>query len=170
MNKSNIILIGMPGAGKSTVGSLLAEKLSKGFLDTDALIEISEGRSLQSIVDSDGYLALRQIEEDILSNIDHTDHVIATGGSAVYSHIAMNHLKNAGTVIFLNVNLSILRKRIGNYDSRGLAIKPDQSFEDLYEERLTLYFKYADIIIDNSHLNLSETCKMIIENTRLLRI
>src|SRR5512136_2949872 len=102
----------MPGSGKSTVGVILAKLTSLGFADTDVLIQTSEGRSLQEIVDTDGYMALRKIEEEILLRLDCCNHVIATGGSAVYSHSAMEHLKPGGFVVFLDVDMATLESRI----------------------------------------------------------
>ncbi len=163
MIKSNIILIGMPGAGKSSIGIKLAKSTGKNFLDTDSLIEITQGRTLQEIIDSLGYMELRRIEENILLKVNHTDHVISTGGSAPYSHKAMIHLKKNGIVIFLNVTIEVLKKRIHNFDTRGIAKRADQSFEELFEERRTLYVKYADIIVENSFMSLDQTCKEIVK-------
>ncbi|MGE5807798.1 MAG: shikimate kinase, partial [Nitrospirota bacterium] len=125
--QSNIILIGMPGSGKSTVGVILAKLLSMGFIDTDVMIQTEKGRTLQDIVDHDGYLVLRRIEEEVLRKLDCRNHVIATGGSAVYSRKAMGHLKENGTAVFLNVDLGTLKARVHDYDTRGLAKRPDQS-------------------------------------------
>ncbi len=160
-NKSNIILIGMPGAGKSTAGVILAKKTSRDFIDTDVLIQVSKGRSLQDIVDKDGYMDLRRIEEEVLLDLHCDNHVIATGGSAVYSGPAMQHLKSDGVVVFLDVELPVLKNRIKDYDKRGLAKHPDQSLEDLFEERLVLYKKYADVTIDCSGLTQEEVCAWI---------
>jgi len=160
--KSNIILIGMPGAGKSTVGVILAKMTSHDFVDTDVLIQMSVGRALQDIVDKNGHMALRKIEEKVLLDLRCNNHVIATGGSAVYSHIAMEHLKTNGTAVFLNAELPILETRIHNFHTRGLAKRPDQSFNDLFEERLILYRKYADFIIDSGKLSQEEVCEEII--------
>ena len=133
---SNLVLIGMPGSGKSTVGVILAKKASRDFLDTDVLIQTSLGRTLQDIVDSDGYLALRKIEETVLLGLAVQNHVIATGGSAAYSDQAMIHLKSDGILIFLDVDLSTLRSRIRDFSTRGLAKRPDQSFAELFDERV----------------------------------
>lgn len=147
-HKNSVILVGMPGAGKSTLGVLLAKELNLDFLDTDVSIQVHEGRSLQDIMDSEGYMKLREIEEAVLLNTDANGKVISTGGSAVYSDAGMQHLKAQGTVVFLDVTLSELRKRIHNFDTRGIARRPDQSFEELFEERCALYNKYADIHYD----------------------
>ena len=129
----NIILIGMPGSGKSTVGVILAKHCGKGFIDTDLLIQAAAGRTLQDVVDNEGYLALRKLEEEVFLGLRATDTVIATGGSAVYSRPAMEHLKSAGIVVFLDADLPTLRSRVNDFGSRGLAKRPDQSFEQLYD-------------------------------------
>jgi shikimate kinase len=160
---SNLILIGMPGAGKSTVGILLAKRLAMDFVDTDVLIQLRENRSLQAIVDNDGYIVLRRIEEEVILSLNATNHVIATGGSAVYSSKSMDHLKTHGRVFFLNVSLARLRARVQDYETRGLAKRPDQTLEDLFAERFTLYRQYADVHIDCDHLSHEEVC-LAIEN------
>ena len=144
---SSIILVGMPGAGKSTLGVMLAKALTKDFVDTDLLIQLNEGQSLQSIMNKQGYLALRDLEEQALLRYEFFNHIVATGGSAVYSEKGMQHLKTFGQVIYLNVSLNELRKRIQNYEQRGIAKRPEQSFADLFEERQSLYQQYADIEI-----------------------
>jgi shikimate kinase len=163
MNKSNIVLIGMPGSGKSTVGIILAKRLSYGFLDTDVMIQISEKRSLQAIVDSDGYMALRKIEENVILSLKCQRQVIATGGSAVYSPAAMDHLKKQGIVVFLDAPIHTLLSRINDMDTRGIARRPDQSFEDLFKERFALYVKYAEITVASAGLSQEEVCDAVIE-------
>lgn len=166
--KSNIILIGMPGSGKSTVGVILAKLTSCGFIDTDVLIQTAEGRSLQEIVDTDGYMSLRKIEQELLLRLDCCHHVIATGGSAVYSHTAMEHVKRAGLVVFLDVDIGTLELRIRDFESRGLAKRPDQTFADLFRERHPLYRKYADITVDCARLTQEEVCARIIAERKRL--
>jgi shikimate kinase len=151
----------MPGAGKSTVGILLAKLTSRDFVDTDVLIQVSQGRSLQEIVDTEGHMALRRIEEDVLLELRCRNHVIATGGSAVYSHAAMSHLKAHGIAVFLDTDLATLKARVLDFDTRGLAKRPDQSFSDLFEERLALYRRYADITIASSQGSHEEVCARI---------
>ena len=163
--RKNIILIGMPGSGKSTVGVILAKALTRPYLDSDILIQLKENRSLQDIVDSDGYMVLRDIEEEVLLGINCENHVIATGGSAAYSGKAMQHLKKNGVVIFLNASLETLKSRIHNYETRGLAKRADQSFADLFQERFELYTRYADIVIDSNDRSQEQVCDDI--HTRL---
>jgi shikimate kinase len=159
---SNIVLIGMPGSGKSTVGVLLAKRTGKAFVDTDLLIQMQTGRSLQDIVDRDGYLELRRIEETALLDLSCRDMVIATGGSAVYSDKAMEHLRKDGIVIFLKVGLETLATRVSDYETRGLAKRPDQTIDDLFEERCALYRKYADVTIDAEGIGHEAVCERII--------
>jgi shikimate kinase len=146
--KNNITLIGMPGAGKSTIGIILAKYLSFGFIDTDVLIQINHQKSLQQIMDETGYLNLRKIEENEIIKINIEKHIIATGGSAVYSEKAMQHLQGISVVIFLEVEYDMLKKRIHNYKTRGIAKSDTQSFRELYDERQMLYKKYGEVIID----------------------
>jgi len=153
----------MPGAGKSTVGVILAKKTSRGFIDSDVVIQISEQRSLQDILDAEGYGILRQIEENALLELSVGKTVIATGGSAVYSDAAMKHLRSNGTLVFLDVDLATLNDRVKDFSTRGLARRPDQSFEELFEERFVLYTRYADITIPCAGLSQEEVCARIIE-------
>lgn len=161
--RSNIVLIGMPGSGKSTVGVMLAKLTARNFVDTDVLIQTALRRTLQDIVDRDGYLALRRIEENVLLELDCRNHVIATGGSAVYSQPAMTHLKSAGIAVFLNVDLRTLKSRVQDYETRGLAKRPDQGLGDLFRERFALYETYADITIDCIGRTHEEVCAQIIK-------
>ncbi len=167
MARSNIVLIGMPGCGKSTVGVILAKAMSYDFLDTDLLIQSSLHRSLQDIVDRDGHLALRRFEEDALLSLDLENHVVATGGSAVYSERAMTHLASIGTVIFLDVDLASLQQRIHNFGTRGLAKRPEQSLADLFAEREALYRSVAEITVNCSGLTQEDVCSRIITETRI---
>ena len=162
-SKSNVVLIGMPGSGKSTVGVILAKMLAKNFIDTDLLIQLAENRTLQEIVDSEGHMELRHIEERVLAAVNHRHHVIATGGSAAYSEKAMIHLRQNGIIVFLNADLACLRSRIQNYETRGLAKRPDQTFADLFEERYQLYTRYADITVDCSQLSQEQVCRKIMD-------
>ena len=145
--KNNIILIGMPGAGKSTNGLLLAKALGKDFLDTDVLIQVREGKTLQQIMDDTDYLKLRSIEESALASIDVKNTVIATGGSAIYSVAGIVQLKKNGIIVYLETPLKTLEQRIHDYETRGIAKHPEQSFDDLFCERSKLYNEHADIVI-----------------------
>lgn len=164
--RSNIVLIGMPGSGKSTVGVTLAKLLAMDFIDTDLLIQKSLGRSLQDIVDKDGYLALRKIEEQVLKGLHCQHHVIATGGSAVYSQAAMAHLGSEGIFVFLDVKYSTLESRVKDYHTRGLAKAPHQNLKDLFEERMSLYRSYAEVTIDCTELSQEGVCATIIHALR----
>jgi shikimate kinase len=158
---SNIVLIGMPGCGKSTVGVILAKLLGRSFVDTDILIQTATGRSLQDIVDRDGYMALREIEEDVILNLVPDNHVIATGGSAVYGHRAMDHLRRHGIVVFLRVDIAVLATRTRDFEKRGVAKRPDQTLTDLFAERLPLYRQWTDVIVECRGLSQEEICAVI---------
>lgn len=147
----SLILIGMPGAGKSTLGLLLAKNLAKDFVDTDLLIQLEHRKTLQDILHVQGYMALREAEERILLNAHYPNHIISTGGSAVYSAAGMQHLKQFGPIIFLDAAINVLEQRINNMDTRGIARPNGQSFADVYAERRPLYLQYADIVIDCNH-------------------
>lgn len=162
--KSNITLIGMPGAGKSTVGIILAKNLSFGFIDTDVLIQINQQKSLQQILDESDHLNLRKIEEHEIMKLNIRKHVIATGGSAAYSTNAMSHLLNISKVIFLEVSFEEIERRIHNFKTRGIAKLKDQTFRDLYDERQSLYKKYAEIIIDCNQSDQEEIAMRIAES------
>ncbi len=141
---NNIILIGMPGSGKSTVGVLLAKTLGFDFVDTDLLIQKEEGVRLCEILEKEGAERLAEIEENVCKNLLCDKTVIATGGSAVLSRDAMLHFKGMGKIVFLDVDLATLSGRVGDLDERGVVRRKGQTFENLYEERLPLYRKYAD--------------------------
>jgi len=148
--KSNITLIGMPGAGKSTIGIILAKNLGLGFIDTDVLIQINRQKTLQEIIDENDHLHLREIEEQEVLKLNIARHVIATGGSVVYSEPAMAHLHGLSRIVFLDVSFEELERRIHNFESRGIAKRADQSFRQLFEERQRLYRRYAEIAIDGN--------------------
>lgn len=147
-SQKNLVLIGMPGAGKSTIGVLLAKRLGLDFLDTDILIQNREGMTLQEIVDSVGPARFRQIEEQVLGGLRVNRSVIATGGSAVYGTKAMLNLSVNGLIIYLSCPLRVIEQRVNNHDTRGLARTPGQTLEDLFRERAPLYGQYADITVE----------------------
>jgi shikimate kinase len=145
----SIALIGMPGAGKSTIGKLLAKSLGWEFVDTDDRIKLQAGLCLQDILNQSGYLYLRELEEKLLSKMQiRSRTVVATGGSIVYSQNAMRHISKATIIVYMRVPVPILLNRIDNLDNRGIASQPNQTFEDLYTERNLLYQKYSDLCID----------------------
>jgi shikimate kinase len=150
-NTDSIILIGMPGCGKSTVGASLSQRLGLNFIDTDDIIEKNQGIPLQQIVDTYGYKHFRNIEEAELVNETFNNQVVATGGSVVYSHKLMESFKRQGTIIYLDITLEQVGKRISNDNpNRGIASPADQSLRDIYNERSGLYAQYADITVNNN--------------------
>ncbi len=159
--KSNITLIGMPGAGKSTVGIILAKNLGLGFIDTDILIQINQQKTLQQIIDSADHLHLRAIEENEIMKLNISRHVIATGGSAVYSPRAMAHLGAISTIVFLDVSFAEIKRRIHNFETRGIARAKGQTFEQLFAERRVLYQKYADITVNGDAHDQEELAELI---------
>jgi shikimate kinase len=159
--QTNVTLIGMPGAGKSTIGIILAKYLTCGFIDTDILIQINHQKSLQRIMDETGYLNLRRIEEMEILKLNIDNHVIATGGSAVYSQKAMAHLQKISTIVFLEVAADVLEKRIHNFGTRGIAKSAGQSFQSLFDERRILYEGCADITIHCAAMDQEEIAAMI---------
>ena len=158
-----IVLIGMPGSGKSTCGQALASVLGKPFIDSDQLIEEEQQRSFQSIVDAQGYRRLRAIEERILLKMPVKNQVIATGGSAVYSAQAMDRLQAAATIIYLKCSLATLQARINNLETRGLAKDPEQDFAALYEERRPLYERYATHTLSMDSLTVQQAVSHLAE-------
>ncbi len=154
--RPNLTLIGMPGAGKSTVGVILAKELAFGFLDTDILIQINRQKSLQQILDESGHLELRRIEEEEILKLNIKHQVIATGGSVVYSDKAMEHLRQISLIVFIDVEFEEIGRRIKNFASRGIAKAPNQTFHELYLERQALYRRHADLCVDGNRLSQEE--------------
>ncbi|HHZ14398.1 MAG TPA: shikimate kinase [Clostridiales bacterium] len=144
----NIVLIGMPASGKSTIGVLLAKALGRDFIDTDLLIQAREGALLQDIIMDKGIDEFIRIEEEVITGLDCTNTVIATGGSVVYSHEAMEYLGQKGIIVYLEVDYEEINRRLTNITSRGIVFEEGQNLIDLYNERLPLYQKYADLTID----------------------
>ncbi len=145
----NIILIGMPAVGKSTIGVLLAKTLGFSFIDTDLIIQQNTGRLLQDIINADGPDAFCAEEELAICSVACTENtVIATGGSAVYSAKAMEHLKKNGIVYYLSLPTEELSKRLSNIKTRGIAMRPDETIEEVFKRRMPLYEEYADVTID----------------------
>lgn len=153
MNKKNIILIGMPGVGKSSVGVVLAKILGYRFLDSDLVIQEQEGKLLYEIIEEQGLDGFIQVEDRINASINCEKSIVATGGSAVYGENAMAHFKEIGTVVYLKSDYDTIADRLGDLKIRGVAMKEGQTLRELYDERCPLYEKYADIIIDESGCN-----------------
>lgn len=160
---NNITLIGMPGAGKSTLGVVLAKILGYEFLDSDLLIQKTEKRRLYQIINEEGPEGFKAIENRVNASIDTESTVIATGGSVVYCSEAMEHLKSIGKVIYLKISLESLTKRLGNLKKRGVLLKEGQNLKDLYEERVPLYEKYADIVVDEEGKDLEASLQAVLE-------
>ena len=166
--KNNIVLIGMPAVGKSTVGVILAKILGYKFIDTDIVIQEQENRLLRDIIDSEGVDGFIETENRIISGLDAEKAVIATGGSAVYGKEAMKHLSDIGAVIYLKLDYSKLKYRLGNIKNRGVVIRKGQRLSDLYNERCPLYEKYADFIIDENGRNIEKTVENILDSIQKL--
>lgn len=163
MKYQNIVLIGMPGAGKSTIGVLLAKALGMSFMDTDLIIQEKEGWLLQEIINTQGVAQFIDIEARIIQQIEVTHCVIATGGSAVYNIKAVSHLQAMGKLFYLKLPYEEIERRIQNMTSRGIAIAKGQRLIDLYQERIKLYEEYADIIVDCAEYTLEETVQKLID-------
>ncbi len=164
--KTNLTLIGMPGAGKSTIGIILAKNMSLGFIDTDVLIQINQQKSLQQILDESDHLNLRAIEENEILKLNVSNHVIATGGSAAYSEKAMMHLQRISTIIFLEVSFAEIERRIRNFSSRGIAKAAHQTFQQLFDERQILYRKYAEMTVHCDGFDQEEIAMHIAQEVR----
>lgn len=158
---SNIVLIGMPGAGKSTLGVVLAKAIGYNFIDSDLLIQEREGKLLADILEEVGTWGFNKIEEEVNASINVTHTVIATGGSVIYGPKAMEHLRKIGTVVYIKLPLKTIIKRIGNFEKRGIAIEEGQTIEDLYNERVPLYEKYAHVTVETQGMELSKSMDVI---------
>lgn len=158
----NIILIGMPGAGKSTVGVVLAKKLGYAFMDADLVIQGREGKLLHEIIAEQGVEGFWRVEEEVNESIRTDRTVIATGGSAVYGERAMAHYKEIGKIVYLSLPLADIRERLGDLDERGVTLRAGQDLAALYEERLPLYEKYADITVACEGLSIREIVEKIV--------
>lgn len=159
----NIVLIGMPGVGKSTAGVVLAKVLGYRFIDADLLIQQEENRLLHEIIEQEGTEAFLEIENRVNAGIQAEKAVIATGGSVVYGREAMEHLSGIGTVVYLKLPFEKLDKRLHNIKGRGVVLKEGQSLWDLYQERTPLYEKYADLTVEEAHLDVEQTIAVIVK-------
>lgn len=164
--KKNIVLIGMPGCGKSTVGVVLAKALGYHFLDSDLLIQAREGKLLCEIIDERGREGFNRLEEEVNASIETERTVIATGGSVIYGPRAMEHLKSIGDVIYIRLSLKSIARRLGDLTERGVSLGENQTLEDLYRERIPLYEKYADITLDAEHMDVRRLVNRIVRMRR----
>ena len=164
----NIVLIGMPGVGKSTAGVVLAKVLGYEFIDADLIIQQQEGKLLREIIAEVGTEGVIEVENRVNSQIEVEKSVIATGGSVVYGKEAMQHLREIGTVVYLKVSYDILEKRLHDIKGRGVVLKDGQDLRGLYEERVPLYEKYADITVCEDNLNVEQTIEKITEQLNKL--
>ena len=162
LKKQNLILIGMPGAGKSTIGVLLAKRMGVSFLDTDILMQTEEGCYLQETIAQHGLDGFRSIEERYLLSVPPDCGVVATGGSAVYSRKAMAHLKSLGPAVYLQIDLVPLKDRLGNLDERGVLRMPGQSIDMLYDERCPLYERFADITVSTADVTADQVVAQVL--------
>lgn len=161
MKKENIILIGMPGAGKSSIGVVLAKAIGYEFVDTDLLIQAREGCLLSEIIEKEGRERFVEIENEVNAGLDVKRCVIAPGGSVIYGIEAMKHFQEIGTIVYLKLSYEDLAKRLGNLKGRGVVLKEGQTLKDLYEERISLYETYADLTISEKNRGIEETLQAI---------
>ena len=169
MENKNIILIGMPGAGKSTLGVLLARAMNYRFMDTDLLIQEREGKLLCEIIAEEGMQRFLEIEGEVTAGIETERTVIAPGGSAIYSGKAMEHFSHIGTIVYLHVPVTELQKRLGDLKRRGVVLKEGQSLEMLYEERRVYYERYAKVTVDVSGRDIGEILEELVEKLKEYR-
>ena len=165
--KTNIVLIGMPGVGKSTIGVILAKVLGYSFLDADLLIQEQEGKLLREIIEEKGTDGFIEVENRVNASIRADRAIIATGGSVIYGKEAMEHLKEIGRVVYLKVSYAILEKRLADIKGRGVVLKEGQTLETLFEERSKLYEQYADIEVSEEGLDVEQTVEKLVEALEL---
>lgn len=161
MNKKNIILIGMPGVGKSSAGVVLAKVMGYKFSDSDLIIQEKTGMLLKEIINEKGIEGFIETENNVNKALDMENTVIATGGSVVYGEEAMEHLKKIGTIVYLKASYEDISARLGDLKGRGVVIKEGQNLKELYDERAPLYEKYADITVEEKGQGIRETVHMI---------
>lgn len=161
---NNVVLIGMPGSGKSTLGVVLAKLLGYGFIDSDLIIEEEEQRLLHQIISEEGIEGFIAIEERVNSNIKVSKKVIATGGSAIYGAKAMEHLGQIGTIVYLKWSLEEIAEHLGDLTERGVVLKEGQDLRSLYEERCPYYEKYADITVECTGDSTEQMVKQIMDS------
>lgn len=158
---NNVILIGMPGSGKSTVGVVLAKRLGYHFLDSDLVIQERTGKLLHQLIEEHGEEGFLKLENDINASIQVQDTVIATGGSAVYGEEAMQHLGQLGVIVYLKLSYEELESRLGDLHERGVVLKPGYTLADLYAERIPLYERYADLTVEGNGKDIRQVVEEI---------
>ncbi len=163
LGRPNIVLIGMPGCGKSTVGVVLAKALGYEFIDCDLLIQKTEGKILSDLIEAHGVDGFHEIENRVISSIEAEETVIATGGSAIYGEDAMKHLREIGWVVYIKLPYEEIKARLGDLHKRGITIEPGETLKDLYDQRVPLYEEYAHEIVDTEGLILRESVAKIKE-------
>lgn len=162
----NVVLIGMPGCGKSTVGVLLAKAIGLDFVDTDVVFQAKEGRKLQSIIDDIGVDGFLELEEKTIQSFSWQNCVIATGGSVVYGSHAMRHLHENGIVVYIRLPYEEIERRLSNLATRGVTLREGQTLKDLYDERIPLYEANADIVYDAFGTNIETTVEQVADMIR----
>lgn len=160
---NNIIFIGMPASGKSTIGVVVAKRIGYEYIDPDLLIQKKEGRLLHEIISGEGLEKFLEIEDRVNAGVKADGAVISPGGSVVYCKNAMKHYKETGTVVYLQASYDVIESRIGDVKKRGVALKDDQTLYDLYEERRALFERYADITVCEDGLTLDETIEKVVK-------
>lgn len=165
--RDNIVLIGMPGVGKSTIGVILAKVMGYEFVDSDLVIQKKEGRLLKDIIASEGIDGFIAVENAVNSELNVHNSIIATGGSVVYGEEAMAHLASIGTIVYIRQSLDVLSDRLSDINGRGVVLKDGQTLDDLYEERCRLYEKYSDITVDEEGLSIEQTLNKIVTSLQL---
>lgn len=161
--QDNIVLIGMPGSGKSTIGVVLAKMLNYDFVDVDLVIQQRCDKTLQRLIDALGPDGFIDVENEVLQSLDFHHTIISTGGSAVYSHDAIDHLSREGIIVYLKIRLSELETRLSDFSERGVVMRQEgaTSLEALYDERVPLYEKHADVVVDINDLSITEAANAV---------
>lgn len=167
--KDAVVLIGMPGCGKSTIGVVLAKMMGYEFVDSDLEIQKREGKLLSEIIEEKGNAAFRKIEEKVNCKISVKHSVLATGGSAVYGERAMRRLSEHALVVYIKLPFETIERRVGSLEERGVSLSEGQSLEQLFNERSPLYEKYSDIVVETAGLRISEAIKKVKEAVDMLR-
>lgn len=163
---NNVILIGMPGAGKSSVGVVLAKHLGYRFVDSDLVIQEQEGKLLHQLIDEKGLAGFLEVEDRVNASLFFERAVIATGGSAIYGRKGMEHLAASGTIVYLKLGLPAIQERLGDLHERGVALKEGQTLEQLYEERIPYYEQYADLTLDVEELEIRTIVERIAKHIK----